>query len=515
MEKTSRTEYAARNIVFGYIGSTISILLTFVSRTVFMKTIGLAYLGVNGLFTNVLGVLSFTELGVGTAMNYALYRPVAENDTDKVRSLMQFYKTAYRVISVVVLVLGLLLLPFLPYLVKGGEGLGDLRVYYLFFLFNTSTSYLVTYKYGLVNAEQKGYIITNIDSVCKVIIALIQIVALVLTKSFLAYLAVQSVVQLLQKIYTFLYIDKKYPFLTQKNPPPLPLEEKKQISRNVRALMLHKLGEISISQSGNIIISSFISVVTVGIVSNYNLILTSVALFINIIANSMTAGLGNVIATESREKQYLLFRVYHFLGFFVYGFASVCLVALFQPFMAMWAGAENRIDMLSASLLVANFYLTGQRNTIINFKMAGGLFAKDRLIPLTQAGINLLLSLVLVHFIGLPGVFIAMTFSGLVANIWRPLAIYPVLFGISGVVYLKEALVYAVTTAAAAVAVLGLWQLFAGPGILRFLLLAILAAAVPTVLFCVLFRKDASFLYLVERIKSLVLSRIKRRREGE
>ncbi len=514
MERTSRTEYAARNILFGYLGSTISILLTFVSRTVFMKTIGLAYLGVNGLFTGVLGVLSFTELGVGTAMNYALYKPVAENDTDKIRSLMQFYKAAYRVISVAVLILGLLLLPFLPYLVKGGEGLGDLRVYYLFFLFNTSTSYLVTYKYGLVNAEQKGYIVTNIDSVFKVLIAVVQIVVLVLTHSFLAYLAVQTIVQLLQKIYTFVYIDRRYPFLTLKNPPPLPREEKRQIARNVRALMLHKLGEISISQSGNIIISSFISVLTVGIVSNYNLILTSIGIFVNIIANSMTAGLGNVIATESREKQYKLFRVYHFLGFFVYGFAAVCLVSLFQPFMTIWAGAENRIDMVSVCLLVANFYLTGQRSTIINYKMAGGLFAKDKLIPLTQAVINLALSLVLVHFIGLPGVFLAMTLSGLVANIWRPLVIYPVLFGISGGVYLKEALIYALTTAGASAIVLGLWQLFAGPGIWRFALLAVIAAAVPVVLFCLLFRKDESFRYLVERIKSLVVSRLKRRRKA-
>jgi len=347
MDQYSRTTSAAKNIVWGYIGNFATMITSFLSRTVFIYTIGVTFLGINGLFLNILGVLSFSELGIGTAMNYSLYKPVAEGDTEKIKSLMHLYRSAYRLIALVVTVFGLVLLPFLPYIIKGEEGIRYIPIYYLIFLFNTVSSYFVTYKYGLINAEQKGYLLTNINSISSFAIALIQIFVLLIFRNFLLYLLVQAVAQLIQKVFTASYINKKHPYLSEKNVQKLEDSEKQALKTNVKALIVHKIGDISVYQTDNILISAFINVTLVGLISNYNLLLSTVTGFSSIIFNSLTAGFGNIIATESKEKQLQIFNVYHFLGFWLYGFIAICFIVLVQPFITLWIGADKLIGSFS------------------------------------------------------------------------------------------------------------------------------------------------------------------------
>ena len=187
----SRTEMAAKNILWGYINTIATTILKFVCRWAFIHTIGITYLGINGLYTSILGVLSLTELGIGTAMNYSLYKPVAERDTDKIKSLMVYYKKAYRYVALVITVLGVALIPFLPKLIKGADGVDHLVLYYVLFLFNTVSSYFVSYKYSLAGADQKNYVVNNINTVVTIIMNILQIVALFVFRSFLAYLLIQ------------------------------------------------------------------------------------------------------------------------------------------------------------------------------------------------------------------------------------------------------------------------------------------------------------------------------------
>ncbi len=504
---SSRTENAVKNILWGYMSNFVTLVVHFVSRTVFIYTIGVSYLGINGLFSSVLGMLSLTELGIGTAINYSLYKPVAEGDREKVKSLMRLYKNAYRVIALIVTVIGVLLLPFLPYLVNGAEHIQNVAVYYLIFLFNTVSTYFVSYKYGLVNAEQKGYIVNNFNSVFSVIITLGQIVSLVLFGDYMVYLLVQAVLQLLQKVFIGLYLNKRYPYLCEKETVPLPKEEVKALKKNIFALMIHKIGEISIYQTDNIIISAFISVIVVGKISNYNLIITSVTTLITVVFNSMISSIGNLIALESRDRQKEIFDVYNFVGFWLYGFSAICYWVLFQPFVQLWIGVENQIDGVSLALIIASQYLVGQRLTVNNMKTAGGIFEQDKFVSLLQGGINLVVSLVMVYLCGLPGVYIGTVVSGLFANIARPIVVYKHMFGESAKQYFVKFSVYLGVTV-----VLGaLEQLILSPIIsevtwVRFILLAVTCAILTNAMFFLLFFRSKEWRVISARVANMLNS---------
>ncbi|MGI6174616.1 MAG: polysaccharide biosynthesis C-terminal domain-containing protein [Christensenellales bacterium] len=510
MNAQNRTAYAAKNILWGYVGNIFSILLAFVTRTVFIYTIGLEFLGVNGLFTNVLGVLSFTELGVGVALNFSLYKPAAQGNREKLKSLMRVYKNAYRLIALVVTVIGVALLPALPYIIKGAEALDQSQIplYYLIFLFNTVTSYFVTYKYGIVNAEQKGYLLTNIDTACRGIISILQAVVLILFQDFLLYLLVQAAAQLLQKLFTALYIDRKYPYLKEKDVQPLEEEEAKRLKTNVKALVIHKIGDISVHQTDNIVISAFLSVTLTGIVSNYTMLLTTATTLLAILFNALTASLGNLIATESKERQLALFEVYHFLGFLMYGFVTICFIALIQPLMSLWVGAQNRIDTVSMVLMMSNLYLMGQRTTVNNFAAAGGMFNEGKYIALIQAVVNLVLNIVLVQLIGLPGIYIGTVIQGLIANIARPVIMYRVLFKRHAGAYFRSFLKYLLVAGVMCVLMYLLSsQLLKTLTAWRFIGTALLVAGLCAGVLFLLFRKDSSFLFLKEKVQSLLKGR--------
>lgn len=198
----SRMKNVKKNVIFGNIESISSLILSVVSRTIFISYLGMEYLGISGLFSNVLGLLAFTELGIGTAMNYSLYRPIAENDVEKIKSLMCLYKKAYHWIAIVILGIGVIILPLLPLLVKSDYGYDHIYIYYLLYLFDTVSSYFVTYKYAYVTALQKGYIITNLNVLLNFCVQITQIIAMVVFKSFLLYLIVQIIFRTVQKIIT-------------------------------------------------------------------------------------------------------------------------------------------------------------------------------------------------------------------------------------------------------------------------------------------------------------------------
>ncbi len=320
-----RIENAERNIFFGIIGNIVSFILGFISRTVFIHNLSVTYLGVNGLYTNILSVLSLAELGIGTAMNYSLYKPVAENNYETIKTLMQLYKKIYRIIAIIITVAGLILLPFLKFIIKdpGNISQNELFLYYLIFLFNTVSTYFVSYKYSLVNAEQKNYIQSNIQVITSVAVLISQIIILKIFKSFMLYLIAGAVIGVVQKVFVHLYLNKQYPYLLEKDYIPLSKEEMKPIKKNITALMYHKFGDVMIHQTDNIILSSFINVTFVGLLSNYNLIILSVISFINTIFNSLISGLGNLIALDSKEKQYKLFKVYRFSAFWIYGMVLI------------------------------------------------------------------------------------------------------------------------------------------------------------------------------------------------
>ena len=425
-----RIQSATKNIAFGYVGNVVTQLLGFVLRTIFIAHLGDTLTGINDLYTGILSVLSMAELGVGTALNYSLYGPVARKDYEKVKSYMLLYKKAYRVIGLVIAVIGLLIVPFLPYLVKQPEGVTvrDLTLYYFIFLFNTVTSYFVAYKYSLVNAEQNNYIQTNIITITKMITVVLQIIVIITTKNFYLYLLTAAFVELVQKVFVSHYLDKRYPYLLDRNVAKLSKEETGEIVTKTKALVFHKVGDVARLQTDSMIISAFINVTLVGFVGNYNMILTSVSNFVNIIFNSVLSSFGNLIATESREKQYSIFQVYRFFACWIYGFSAVGFFLLLTPFIILWQGSESVLAVSVVSCILIDYYFKGDRIILSNFKTAAGVFEQDKYLALIQGAVNLVISIVLVQKIGLTGVYIGTVISGLIANITKPFIIYKVCF---------------------------------------------------------------------------------------
>lgn len=502
-----RIQHAAKNIAFGYIGNITSTVLGFVLRTVFIMKLDATLLGINGLYTGVLTMLSLAELGIGTALNYSLYAPVARKDYEKIKSYMLFYKKAYRVIAGVVAGIGIVLIPFLKYFIKnpGNYGMEELTFYYLIFLFNTVSTYFVAYKYSLVNAEQKNYIQTNVLTITKFATTVLQLIVLLLTENFLLYLLTAAAVELIQKIYVNHYLNNRYPYLKDKNVKPLEKEETEEIVNKTKALVFHKVGDVARLQTDSIIISSFIQVSLVGIVDNYTMVINSISGFVNIIFNSVISSFGNLIATESREKQYEIFKVYRFVANWIYGLSAIGFFILLSPLVYLWLGEEWMLSGTVIGLVLVDYYFKGDRIVLSNFKTAAGVFEQDKYLALIQGAVNLVISIVLVQHIGLAGVYVGTIVSGLIANVTKPFIIYKVCFGKSAGEYFKDTIKQLIIIGINLGVLLPVCNKILGDiSIVTFAITGIMIVAVYNIFFIFAFRKTSEFGYLWGMVKSKI-----------
>lgn len=476
----------------------------FVLRTVFIMKLDETLLGVNGLYTGILTMLSLAELGIGTALNYSLYAPVAKGDIEKIKSYMLFYKKAYLAIAGVVTAIGIILIPFLKYFIKnpGDYGIRELTVYYLIFLFNTVSTYFVAYKYSLVNAQQKNYIQTNALTLTKLATTVSQIIVLLATANFLFYLLTAAVVELIQKIYVNHYLNRLYPYLKEKNAKPLKKEETQVIKDKTRALVYHKVGDVARLQTDSIIISSLIQVSLVGVVDNYTMVINSISGFVNIIFNSVISSFGNLIATESEEKQYEMFNVYRFAANWVYGLSAIGFYVLLTPLVYLWLGEEWLLGNIVVALILVDYYFKGDRIVLSNFKTAAGVFEEDKYLALIQGVVNLVISIVLVQFMGLAGIYVGTIVSGLIANVTKPFIIYRVCFKKGAGEYFldtaRKLLVLAVTLAIVLFVSKFLLQQIT---MLSFALTGVMIILVYNVLFLLCFGRTKELRYLLDLVK--------------
>ncbi len=425
----SRIENTSKNFVFSILSTMLTSVLGFISRTVFIRIIGTEYLGANTLFTNILSMLSFTELGIGSAISFSLYKPLATNDTETVKSLMLFFKKAYRYIALAVGVLGVLLVPFLDSLIKGGEGIEHIPFIYLVFLYNTVISYLFSYKVTLLAADQRSYLMTCVNMIISVVTLVVQLAVLLLSRNYFAYLLSGALISTVQWYFINQYIFRLYPYLKDKNVQKLAIKELHTIKVNVKAMMFHKVGELCINQTDNIIISSLIDIVVVGLYNNYYMIIGIINRVAISFFSAASASLGNLIATENEEKRYEVFKIYNFLGFWVYGWTGICLTVLLTPFVGIWLGSDFQIDNLTLALVMLNYYLVGMRTPIGNIKMAAGLYVQDQWAPIVQSVINLAVSIWGAINMGLAGVFLGTVVSSLAVPCWyRPVVVYKHVF---------------------------------------------------------------------------------------
>ncbi len=525
MASGGRIEKMGKNIAWGTFSRVVVMLYSFVSRTFFIKYLGLANNGIKSVFTEILTMLSFAELGIGTAMNFSLYKLVADKEIEIIKSYMQFYKNAYRVIALVIGVIGIAIMPILPHMLSSediiGAG-GNIYVIYLLYLFNTVCSYFVSYKYSLSNAEQKGYIFTNINLIFNLLCQTGQLISLFLTQNFLCYCLSGAVVQLVQNIVTNWYMNRLYPYLKDKNVKTISKKEIAPIVKNVKALVISRIGSICVNATDNIIITWVINAATSGLIGNYNTLIRNINGFMNILMNSQTASFGNLIASEGRERQYRAFKNFRFLIFWVYGFTSIALFTLMTPFIVIWLGKGYTTLSITIFLIMFHNYLSGHRSAIYNVKVAGGIFEQDKWLALVTAFSNLSISILGAKYLGLPGVYVGTVLTGLIETFVRPSIVYRELFQVRVWEYYRNGLQYLGVVLFSGMLCWGLQRVIlpmermqATVGVtilarareigLPFLGLSICTMLIPNLIFFLLYRKTEEFRYLKKILTKFTL----------
>lgn len=517
-DKNTRVRNSVVNSITSIVSNILIIVMGFVAQTIFIKVLGTEYLGINGLFTNIVSMLAIVELGIGPAIIYSLYKPLVEDDEVKIKSLLKFYKKCYSIIALAIFILGLCVLPFLKYFVKTSVISSKFGIYGIFFLFilDAVFSYICSYKRSILQADQKSHYINIIHSVMYLVMNGLQILFLLTTKNYVVYLIIKILSRFIENIIITNVVNKKYPYIKDKDAQDLSDEDKGSIFKRVKGLIFHKVGGYIVLGTDNILISKLVGIVQVGLYSNYYMIINSVATLISQIFTSITASVGNLLVKESEEKSYNIFKRIMFLNFWIYGFASTAMYVMMEPFITFWLGSEYLLPRAVLVILVINFYMTGMRASIGVYKEAAGIYYEDRFIPIIESTINIVVSIVLGKIYGLTGIFIGTMVSSFVVVFFSlPYFVYTKVFKKNITQYYKVYFKYAIITLISVALTSYLFNsVYISAGLNNkfvILLVAIIASImIPNLMYIILFAKTEEFKYFVGLIKKFWLKITKR-----
>ncbi len=498
-----RSENSIKNIIVNIGSQLLNIVLGFVCRTVFIRTLGEAYLGVSGLFSNILTLLSLTELGVGTAIAFSMYKPLAENDHKKIGALMGLYKRAYRVIGLVVAAVGLAFTPFYPYFIKNPPDIPNLTIIYLLYIFNTVITYFFSYKQSIINADQKNYICTLYQYGFSIVQNVAQIAILFITRNFILYLCIQIVFSFLTNFLLARKAQKMYPYLNKYDKEKLGKDDKASIIKNIKAMFMHRIGSAVVNGTDTLVMSSLVGIISVGIYSNYFLMTNTLRNLTSQIFAGITASVGNLGALEDKKKSYQIYLSINFAGFWIFSFCSICLFCLFNPFITIWTGRKDLLFSVPVVfLIVLNFYATGMRQATLTFKDAFGLFWYDRYKAVIEAVINLITSIILTQRYGVAGVFIGTLISTITIDFWvEPLVLFKHGFHSPVKPFFIRYAYYAVLTAAVGFLTWYACSFVPGSGFSAFAVKCVICLIVPNVLYLAIFWSTKEFQYLKSFVK--------------
>lgn len=500
MNSRSRSQNALLNALANVTGQVITLIFSFLTRIVFIKAFGENYLGINGLFSNILSVLSLAELGVSSAIVYSMYKPIAEKDYYKLSALMTYYKKLYQNIGVFVAAIGLLVVPFLKYLVKVEADIGNVTVYYLLYLLNTVSSYFLVYKTSILIADQKSYII----KICTVFTVAIQFLVLtfaaMILRNYYIYLSLQIGFSIINNYICSRMAVKQYPFIKIK--AELGEKEKKTIWTNILSMFSYQVGNVILNNTDNILTSVIVNTVVVGYYSNYSMVISSIATFLQLIFTSLQASIGNLVVTGDEEKQYDIFNIIQLLSFWATLFCCVSFAMLFQDCITILYTDHYLLDYRIVLICVFNFYIQFIMYPIYCYRSTIGLFKQTRWVMLFTSIINLILSIVFGQMWGLAGILIATGVSRLVSNFWyEPLKLYKVYFKKPVVEYYIQQLVYAVSTVIIVMMMAWISSYLKHLNLyLRFFIKVLACIFIPNSILLIKYKNNMYFQYLVKAI---------------
>lgn len=413
-----RVKNSIKNIYISVLTQIIIALLGFVSRRVFVSSLGTEYLGVNGLLSNILSMLSLAEGGIGVSIVYNLYKPLAKDDKPKIIALVQLYKKIYGILSIGIFAISLVIYPIVLNLINKDVTVSGITIVYFIFVFKNMVSYLNAHKWSLINADQKGYVLSKYNLIFNIITTISKIIVLKYTQNYILYLLIEVLIFIAQNIWNGKIVNSRYSYIKTKDKYNIDYEIKQNLIKNVKALFLHNIGSYCVFGTDNILISALINIKSVGLYSNYVMVIAQLRGILTPILNGISNSVGNLIATESKEKSYQIFKVVNLMNFWIYSFCTICLFNLLEPFITWWLGDGLLLDKLTLIVLLINFYITGMRSSINIFKSKAGIFSEDKFVPVIEAVINLGASIILAKYFGLAGIFMGTTISTVIMPLW-------------------------------------------------------------------------------------------------
>lgn len=501
----SRSKKSALNIITVFINKFLSLIIKFVVRTFFIYYLGVEYLGINGLFLSIIALLSLADLGFSIALPQSLYKPLAEKNTKKISALMQFYSRIYSFIGTSVLLIGLIIVPFLPYIIKDNTSVESINLIFILFVINASISYFFSYKRSLIIADQKGYIISTIEWIFSMVLGILQIIILIIFKDFILYLLAAIAITLAQNIYISLKCNQMYPFIKDKEKNTLESNELKKLTKNIFALFIYKVAMAVETSIDNIVISIFLGITLVGIYSNYSLIILSLQGILMVAINSLTASIGNLIIKEGKEKVYNVFSAINLFSSWLYGLLSVIILILVNPFILLWVGEDFVLSIEVLIVLSINLYVFGSHNTTSAFRNAYGLFWEARFRPVLMVFLNIVLSILLVQVLGLIGVFIASLISRLVTvGIMDPYIVHKYGFEKNVLPYHMKKIKYFMKIALSATLTIILTYWIADESFFNLAIKALVIFITMNVILLLIFRRTEEFKYIKDLSTNLV-----------
>lgn len=500
-----RTKKAFINTLFGILMQVVTVLLNLVSKRIFVDILGDEIYGLNSLFNTIIIMLSLTELGIGMAITYSLYKPLAENNQKQITALMTLYRKIYRYIALIVFCIGMLLIPFLRFLIKEDFSTTVLAKIFIPFVLSASVSYLMSYKKTLLIADQKGYIVTIVRTVYLIALHTTQIVILIITRNFIAYLFAKVVLDILDSFICYKLCDRHYPF--QKNATEqIGAEDKKLIVQKVKALVYHRVGIYLINGIDSIIITKFLGTVINGYYTNYMIIINTVTELLSQFSNGLTASMGNLVATESKDRVFDVFKRVLLFNYFLVSFSAASFAVLINPFISIWMSPNVLLDKYTVAVLIINFYITTFSYTIGALRASAGIFEPDKYLHVILAIVNLVLSIALVKVIGIVGVFI----GTLVCLFIKEIIALPYIMGkhffkASAFGYYKQFVLYAVCTVVIVLITMLLSSFISiENALLAFVVKVLICLIIPNIINLLLFSRTKEFKDLLCYFFSLI-----------
>ncbi len=417
----NRTKNSVLNLIIGFGGQIITTIPSFIVRTVFISVLGKEYLGINGLFSNILSMLSLTELGIDTAINFKLYKPLAEHDEKRVRLLMKFYRDAYRVVGVVIFLIGVLLIPILPNLIKDYDSLDSLGInatlIYILYLLQSVSSYLFfAYRSAIVKADQKQYRLDIVAFFVNLTRCAAEIVILLLTHSFVLYTASILVFLILQNLVNAIIAKHFYPYAFKRESERVSNKELCDVFKDLGAVFINKVNNVVLKSTDNIILSSFIGLAIVGLYSNYLLFYTTIATFLNKVYNAIKASAGNLFAIEDTKTKYSFFENMNYISALIFGTASIGIAVMADEVVNTWLGPQYVIPQPFSLLMGIEIFFLGLKLHLGQIRNIAGAFRQMWFRPIISIFINLGVSIILVNKLGICGVLIGTISADLLTN---------------------------------------------------------------------------------------------------